>query len=117
MKKGKWRRPEDQIESKLEEKFWYYLFRILLIIGSISGIINILVNLQAINAGKITYPAESGFLYYPYSFIGGFALGALLSLWILIILLATVEIAWFIHSFIQFIRAKLSSTEKTQYFI
>ncbi len=117
MTKGKWNRPEYQIESALEAKFWYYLFRILIIIGLITGILNTVINYIAISAGNVSYPSESGILYYPYSFIGGFALGALLSLWILIIFLAIIEVVWFIWSIVQYFIKKISLTEKTQYLI
>lgn len=117
MTKGKWNRPEYKIESSLEAKFWYYLFRILVIIGLLTGILNTIINFLAINAGNVSYPSESGILYYPYSFIGGFALGALLSLWGLIIFLAIIEIGWFIRNMLQFVIKKLSSTERIQYLI
>ncbi|PWI48125.1 hypothetical protein CEE45_08145 [Candidatus Heimdallarchaeota archaeon B3_Heim] len=98
---GKWKRPENQFESSLEQRYWYYLFRILCVIGVISGLLNTIVNIVATNAGTAYESETHPLLYLPYSFIGGFSLGAVLTLWGLIILFGIYEIVFFGKKFFQ----------------
>ncbi len=98
---GKWKRPEDQIESSLEQRYWFFLFRILAIIGVIGGVINTVVNIFAVNAGTEYVSETHPLLYLPYSFIGGFSLAAVLTLWGVVILFAFYELYFFGRKFIN----------------
>ncbi|NHJ40340.1 MAG: hypothetical protein FK731_09940 [Asgard group archaeon] len=108
MTKGKWNRPEDQIESSIEAKYWFYLFRILFITGFIGGIISTIINLIAFNSGVMT-ENESGILFLPYSFLAGFVLTAVLILWIIILLFGLIIVAHFFKVlYLKFFAAKSS---------
>ena len=92
---GKWKRPEDRIESFREQRYWFFLFRILGSIGVICGLLNTIINIFAVNAGTAYESATHPLLYFPYSFIGGFSLGVVFTLWGIIILFGLYELFYF----------------------
>ncbi|MFW9992435.1 MAG: hypothetical protein ACFFD4_10340 [Candidatus Odinarchaeota archaeon] len=92
---GKMRKVEDIEESVFEQKFWYILFRVTIGIGTVVGIINVFINAFGVFTGKLDLPDSGILLFLPYSFIGGFALGALILLWLLVVALGVYEIIWF----------------------
>ncbi|MHA1973899.1 MAG: hypothetical protein ACTSW1_12955 [Candidatus Hodarchaeales archaeon] len=93
---GKWKRPEDQIESDLERKYWYYFFRVVIAVGLIGGLINTGVNIFAVLNGTAYESATHFLLYIPYSFIGGFALASVLVLWAIVIGMGVFEVLYFV---------------------